>query len=69
MDSTTTPAPTPTFHLRGEAHDSAKLTNSDVRYIRDNPGISIAELQVKYPYISRVALWRVRNKITWKHLP
>lgn len=52
----------------GENQRSAKLTEQDVRLIRDNPDISTKELALRFG-TNVTSIQKVRSRKTWKHLP
>lgn len=53
--------------VHGEAHPHAKLTEADVRAIRESAGAGYAALRAEYG-ISNCALHAVIHRLTWKHV-
>lgn len=53
----------------GESNNDAKLTNKDVLDIRKirGQGISCRIIGIQFG-VSTAAIWRVVNRITWKHI-
>lgn len=52
----------------GENQRSAKLTEQDVRLIRDSPELSTKELALRFG-TNVSSIQKVRSRKTWKHLP
>lgn len=53
---------------KGAAHHSAKLTAEQAREIWRSPrNITNRELGLQYK-VSAVACWKIRKRITWKHV-
>lgn len=53
--------------LPGEAHQNSKLRAADVPALRAG-AVSSKTLQERYG-VTRAAIWKARNGVTWKHLP
>lgn len=51
----------------GCAHHSAKLHPEAVLDILENPDIGLKVFAARYG-VSTVAVWKVRNGISWKHI-
>lgn len=53
----------------GEAHGLAKMTDESVREMRKDwrKGLRVFELVKKYD-LSRTAVWKIVNNITWTHV-
>lgn len=51
----------------GEAHPGARLTAEDVRFIRSSALLQ-DELAARFG-VNRTAISKVRNRISWRHLP
>lgn len=51
----------------GETHRSARLTEADVRFIRDNPQIAAADLALRFD-LNSSSIRKVRRRETWKHV-
>lgn len=55
---------------RGERNNKAKLTEKDVRQIRQlyQQGATIADIHKQFNFVAYVSIERVCKKITWKHI-
>lgn len=55
---------------RGERNNKAKLTESDVRQIRQlyKQGLTVTEIQEQFNFVTWETINRVCKKITWKHI-
>ena len=54
---------------KGEEHWSSKLTDDIVRRMRFfPPGTSLKVIRAEYPFVSLVAIHKVRSGETWKHV-
>jgi len=51
----------------GELHKGSKLTENDVRYIRNNKNASLPELAEKFN-VGTGNIWCIRHNKTWKHV-
>lgn len=59
----------PGAHLKGIYSPWAKLTDADVIKIRSfDKSVKIDTIRESYPHVSRIALWKARVGINWKHI-
>lgn len=62
--------PRPVVLSKQKQRNRAKLTESDVKHIRqlDVDGLSVTAIQKRYPQVLRPAIYKIINRITWKDI-